>query len=122
MCTNCGYNYCQCSNPTYSFNWQNTDGYPCNPCSTVDTCLKKIPAKCTIYKGPNLANIGLANDISVELILSVMDVAIGNLKTQATLDKADQAVKNANILAALNSINTRLNTLAGGTPHAPYII
>lgn len=122
MCVNCGYNPCSCSIVNYSFNWQNTDGYPCNPCSTTDYCIKKIPAKCTIYKGPNLANIGLGSDISVELILSVMDIAIGNAAIAAALDKANQTIKNANILLALNDINTRLNTLAGGTPHVPYII
>lgn len=113
MCNNCGSNPCNC-NQTYSYNWYNTEGYPCNPCSTTEVCKKKIPAKCTIYKGPALNGIGLTTDLNIELILATISAVINQNNTS-------QATKNTNILSALNDINDRLNILESGS-HAAYTI
>jgi hypothetical protein len=120
MCVTCGYSICNCPSVTYSQNWYNTQS--CTPCSTTEVCKKNIPAKCTFYKGSNLANLGLTTNINIELILYTIDLLIGSLNSNRTLDNAAQVTKNTNILTALNDINDRLNTLEGGAPHDPYTI
>lgn len=109
MCQTCGYNPCTC-NPNYNFNWYTIDNYNCNPCSNTNVCKKKIPAFCTYYNGPNLDGIGLTTDINIELVLANVNIALKNYQS-----KIDQ------LLGFVNSLNTRLNTLAGGTPVPPYI-
>lgn len=117
MCNTCGQSICQCT-PTYSYNWYNTDGQPCTTCSSTPICAKQIPAKCTIYNGVNLAGLSLSSPIDIETVIATIDVVINNIQ----ILNQEQAAKNINILANLNDINTRLNTLAGGTPHDPYTI
>lgn len=117
MCTNCGFSPCNCS-PAYSFNWYNTTGYPCDPCTTTTVCKKKIPAKCTIYNGGVLDNLTAEAGDSIQDIIITINSLLGSLNVA----DLDQQVTNAVILNILNDINTRINTLAGGTPHAPYIL
>lgn len=114
MCVTCGFNPCNCSTVTYSYNWNTISNYPCNPCSQTDVCLKTVPAKCVIYNGPTLANLNLTAPQNVQLILSTIDIAIGAINSA-------NALKFTNILTALNDINTRLNVLESGS-HAPYVI
>lgn len=97
-----------------SYDWYNIDNYPCNPCSTTPVCKKKVPAFCTYYQGPNLTYIGLTTDINVELILTTIVNTI-------QVSKAEQDTKNANILAALNDINSRIVSITGEA-HPAYTI
>ena len=121
MSCSCGNNPCQCNNPTYTYNWYNTANYPCNPCSTTTICKKKVPAKCVEYRGPNLTLLSLTTNVDVELIISTMVSFLGTLQDTVANNLILQNTKNANILAALNDINTRLNVLEGGI-HPPYTI
>lgn len=114
MCHSCGYNPCKCHERRPAYNWYNVENYPCNPCTNVNICKKKVPAKCTFYNGPALSNLGLNTNIDVELILASVNNAIGSLNTSTT----SQASK---ILEALNDINQRIVAITG-IPHANYTI
>lgn len=113
MCNTCGQNTCNCncnsSNSTYNYNWFNTDGLPCTDCDPVVVCQRKIYSLCVKYNGPNLTNLGINTNDSLNDILLKLD----NIKQT-------QDLLNAKLLANINDLNTRLNTLAGGTPHDPY--
>jgi hypothetical protein len=117
MCQICGQSNCSCDKH-YSFNWYNIDDQPCTSCGTSTVCKKKIPAKCSIYHGAILSALNLEEGANVEEILE----AINTLLENATTNKAIQEQKNNTIVAALNDINSRINALAGGTPHADYTI
>lgn len=116
-CYNCGGGYIP-ETPTFHYNWFPTSNYPCNPCTTQEVCAKTIPSQCVGYDGANLSNLNLSAPVSLKVIVQKIDTEIGALKQQNALD----AVTKANIQAALNDINNRLNTIEGGTPHAPYVI
>lgn len=118
MCINCGNNNCNhCYGGNYSFNWFNTTGLPCNPCSQTPVCSKQLPAFCTFYNGPVLTDIGLGTNVNVELILTTISIAIGTIN--AALEA--QSEINQNILDALNDINDRINVIDSGS-HDPYEI
>lgn len=119
MCTQCGYSVCNCYNTNYSTNWYRVD--TCAPCSTTEVCKKVIPAKCTFYKGSNLSDLGLTTDVNVQAVLYAINVVVGEIKASILLNKNSQQDTNANILAALNDINSRLNVLEGGS-HPAYTI
>lgn len=121
MCNNCGINPCSCQQPNYSYNWFNTENYPCNPCSTTQVCKKRIPAKCTFYEGPNLANLGLTSPSNLEAIVLATDQVLGLLKDVQLLGTSTQNTVNVNILIALNNINARLNVLESSS-HPAYVI
>lgn len=111
---NCG---CNSSNQgIYGTNAWNVNGnYPVNTSScghqqTCNECLDFIKGKCVLYTGSNLTNTGINKNDTLDVILPKLDALF-----------AIQATKNANILAALNDINDRLNTLESGT-HAPYTL
>ena len=120
MCNHCGYNPCQC-NPTHGYNWYNTEGYPCTPCTTTPVCKKKIPAKCTYYNGPNLTQLGLTTNIDIEAILATVNSVVGSLQTSISTIEDDESVANLAILAILNDINSRIIAITG-ISHAPYTL
>lgn len=121
MCTSCGNHSCNnCQTTGVSHNWYTTQ--TCSPCSTTKVCKKSIPAECTFYTGSNLTALGLTSNINLETIFQALNVVLTTSQNTAILNAATQATKNANILLALNDINTRLNALEGGTPNPPYII
>lgn len=110
MCNICGQTVCTCSTAP-SYNWFSTQSQPCSPCATTPVvCKKAIPSLCVKYNGPNLPNIGVNTDDTLNDILNKLD----NLKMI-------QDLKNANILAALNDINARINVIDSGS-HAPYTL
>lgn len=114
MCFNCGQNNCNgCynPNPTYTQNWFSTGNLPCDECSPIVVCQRKQPSQCVVYNGPTLVNLNVT--MGVDTLNDIL------LKLDSI--KALQDTKNINILAALNDINTRLNTLEGGT-HVPYTL
>lgn len=113
MPCNCGYSPCGCNSPVYTFNWYNTDNYPCNPCTTTEVCKKTIPSQCVGYDGANLSNINITSPNNLKTIVQKIDSEIGLLKT------SDATLK-ANLLIILNDINDRLNDLEGGPDHDPY--
>ena len=114
---------CSCANntPVYEYNWFNISSYPCNPCSNTPVCKKKIPAICTFYNGINLTEIGLTTNVNIEVIIAAISATLGTLTDTVATNKISQDTKNTNILAALNDINSRLNTIEGAT-HPPYVI
>lgn len=109
MCVTCGIPDCSC-NTTPSYNWFGTDNMPCDECSPVIVCARKMPSLCVIYSGQNLPNTGINTNDTLNDILTKLD----NIKQT-------QDLMNINILSAINDINTRLNTLAS-TTHAPYTL
>lgn len=113
MCVTCGNPTCNCNcnSTTPDYNWFNIAGLPCTDCDPVVVCKRKIFSLCVAYNGPNLTNLGINTNDSLNDILAKLD----NIK-QA------QDLKNQKLLDNINSINTRLNTLAGGTPHDPYTL
>lgn len=121
MCTNCGYSPCGCSKPNYSSNWFNVDAYPCNPCIQTTVCKKVVPAICVEYKGPILDQLNLDSPARVETILAALNIVLGEIKESVTLESDTSETTAANILVALNDINSRLNVLEGAS-HAPYVI
>lgn len=111
MCINCGNSYCSGCNNSYTANWFNTYGLPCVDCDPIVTCKRKQPSLCVVYNGPNLPNTNINLNDSLNDILLKLD----NIKQT-------QDLKNAKLLANINDINTRLNTLEGGTAHDPYTL
>lgn len=109
---NCGCegNYHQ--TPTYD--WYNTDNYPCNPCTDKKLCKKVVNAQCVVYYGNPLAYLQINQDTPVETILSVIDNELSAFNQTLT------TLKN-NIQTALNNINDRINAIAGQND-APYQI
>lgn len=105
MCNSCGYSICNCVMPIFNQNWFSTQ--TCVTCTPTEVCKKQIPAKCVIYKGSNLANLGLTSNIDVQQILTSVDTILGSM--------------HSNLVIALNSINARLNALETAT-HANYTI
>lgn len=84
MCNHCGYTPCTCSSSYPSFNWQNIDNYPCNPCSQTEVCKKFIPAKCVIYKGSN-SSCDIIYGLDIQTIIGVLNNKICDLQTQIAL-------------------------------------
>lgn len=115
MCNYCGHTVCTCGhNHHYTYNWYNVENYPCNPCSTVEVCKKKIPAKCTIYRGPALTAIGLGTEVDVQTVIAAI------VNTMNVGGENDNSMR-INIQNALNDINARLNAIEGSV-HANYSI
>jgi len=73
MCNSCGHEVCKCQQP-YVHNWLN--GADCNPCTDQKVCKELFPAKCVIYHGPPLDNLGLGTDIDIEIILASLNSLI----------------------------------------------
>ncbi len=112
MCNNCGQNNCSCHSTEGSYNWFSTQSQPCSPCATTPVvCKKTIPSLCTKYNGPNLPNLGVNTNDTLNDILNKLD----NIKMV-------QDLKFNNILTALNDINDRLNDLEVGDDHDPYTL
>lgn len=113
-------NNCSCNSQNqgiYGTNMWNVNGNNpgnstgCGHQQACNGCIDTPKGKCVIYTGTNLLNTGINQNDTLDQVLLKIDTVIGI-----------QNQKNANILAALNDINTRINTLAGGTPHAPYTL
>lgn len=118
MACNCGYTPCQCAQSIGTpYNWYNVDDLPCSPCNTTQVCKTRAKAICTYYAGPSLTGLGLTTNVNIELILTTISLAIQTLNNAIT----SQGIKNVNILAALNDLNTRVNT-ANSTSNPPYTI
>ena len=110
---NCGCNHNQ---GIYGTNMWNVNGNnpgnstSCGHQQACNDCLDLIKGLCVIYTGSNLTNTGINVNDTLNAILVKLDALF-----------AIQATKNTNILAALNDINDRLNTLEGGSQD-PYTL
>jgi hypothetical protein len=116
-------NNCSCNSQNqgiYGTNMWNVNGNnpgnstSCGHQQSCNGCLDMPKSVCVIYAGAgavNLVNTGINVNDTLTTILQKLDAIF-----------AIQAAKNTNILAALNDLNTRVNTLAGGTPHPPYTL
>lgn len=113
-------NNCSCNSQNqgiYGTNMWNVNGNNpvnstgCGHQQACNSCIDYPRGKCVIYTGTNLVNTGINQN-------DTLDVALAKIDTVISI----QNQKFTNILAALNDINTRINTLAGGTPHAPYTL
>lgn len=109
---------CGCnSQGIYGTNMWNINGnqpgnqYSCGHQQACNECIDVIKGICVLYTGSNLTNTGINQNDTLNTILSKLDVL-----------QQTQATKNTNILAALNSINDRLNALESGPDHAPYTL
>lgn len=107
---------CGCGGNTgmYSTNMWNVNGNQpgnqgsCHRPQNCDGCTDTFKATCILYNGPNRVNTGINKNDNLDLIIQKLDAL-----------QEVQALKNTNILLALNDINTRLNTITGGS-HDPY--
>jgi hypothetical protein len=75
MCESCGYNHCSChkhveTKPCYEESYLCK---PCDPCSNANLCKTIVPAKCTIYNGPSLAQFGLGIEPTVEDVIIALN-------------------------------------------------
>lgn len=113
-CSRCGNSYCSCGKQDYTYNWYNVDNYSCNPCSTIDVCKKKVPAKCTFYNGPALPFFNLGTNVSIEDVIVAFATAIQAIQ-------GTHSSKTVNVQAALDNINERLNNIEGGN-HPSHIL
>ncbi len=113
-------NSCSCNSGNqgiYGTNMWNVNGnqpgnqYSCGHQQACNGCLDIIKDLCVLYQGANLVNTGINTNDDLRVILQKLDAI-----------KAIQDTKNNNLLAAINDLNTRVNTLAGGTPHPPYTL
>lgn len=112
--------FCGCNSNhnqgVYGTNMWNVNGN--NPSNTsscghqqaCNECIDIVKDLCTFYLGPNLTNTGINTNDTLRVVLQKLDAI-----------KAIQDTKNANILAALNDINDRLNDLESGS-HPPYTL
>jgi hypothetical protein len=124
----CGCNSgCGCSGNRnqgiYGTNMWNVNGntpgnqYTCGHQQACNGCIDIIKDICVLYLGSNLTNTGINQNDTLRTILAKLDALF-----------AIQATKNANILAALNDINDRLNVVEtenatpGGGSHPPYTL
>lgn len=83
----------------------------CGHQQACNGCLEVIKSECIKYTGSNIVGIGVnQNDTLSEILVKLNTL------------KSIQDAKNTNLLSAINDINTRINTIAGGTPHAPYTL
>lgn len=113
---------CGASGHTSSCSQSDTGIYGANTQSTTTTntscghqqscqgCVDVYDGKCTRYTGANMVSTGINNNDDLNIIIEKLDAI-----------KSIQDTKNANILAALNDINDRLNILESGD-HAPYTL
>lgn len=91
--------------------------YSCSHSQSCNGCIDIIKDICTAYQGPNLVNTGINQNDTFRVVITKIDTLF-----------AIQAAKNANILAILNDINSRLNVLElengtpGGGNHSPYTL
>jgi len=112
-------NSCSCNSNQgiYGTNMWNVNGnqpgnqYSCGHQQACNGCIDIIKDICTLYLGANLVNTGINTNDDLRVIFQKLDAI-----------KAIQDTKNTNLLAAINDLNTRVNTLAGGTPHPPYTL
>jgi hypothetical protein len=117
--------YCGCGSQQgiYGTNMWNVNGNQpgnqttCGHQQACNGCIDVIKGICVLYTGSNLTNTGINQNDTLNTILSKLDALF-----------AIQATKNANILAALNDINDRLNVVEtengtpGGGSHAAYTL
>lgn len=118
-------NHCGCNHNQgiYGTNMWNVNGNmpgnstSCGHQQACNDCLDIYKDICIIYTGSNLTSTGINQNDTLRQILVKLDTLF-----------AIQATKNANILAALNDINDRLNVVEtengtpGGGSHAPYTL
>lgn len=108
---------CGCNQGIYGTNMWNVNGNQssntssCNHQQECNGCIDIVKGECALYTGSNLTNTGINKNDDLNTILAKLDAI-----------KAVQDTKNTNILNALNDINSRLNALEGGTPHAAYTL
>lgn len=117
---NCGCNNCGCSGnrhqSIYGTNMWNVNGnqpgnqYSCGHQQACNGCIDVIKGICVLYTGPNLTSTGINQNDDMNTILAKLNAI-----------KTIQDTKNANILAALNDINDRINVIDSGT-HPPYTL
>ena len=120
------YNSCNCgchNQGIYGTNMWNVNGnIPINQTScghqqACNGCIDIIKDLCILYLGSNLTSTGINQNDTLRQILVKLDTLF-----------SIQATKNTNILAALNSINDRLNVLEldaaipGGGTHSAYTL
>lgn len=96
----------------YSGSYLNTTNIPvdCVHPQTCNGCLDIIKSECIRYTGSNLSALGINQNDTLSAILVKLDAL-----------KTIQDTKNTNLLIAINSLNTRLNTSTGGS-YAPYTL
>ena len=83
----------------------------CGHQQACNGCIDIVKGTCLLYTGANQTSTGINQNDDFNTVVQKLNAI-----------KAIQDTKNANILAALNDINDRINTLAGGTPHPPYTL
>lgn len=89
----------------------------CGHQQACNGCIDVIKGICVLYTGSNLTNTGINQNDTLNAILAKLDALF-----------LIQATKNANILLALNDLNTRVNALEteasipGGGSHPPYTL
>lgn len=109
-CSSCNSSY----QGVYTANTCNTAPQTTSTCGhqqACNGCVDITKAECIQYTGSNLTSTGINKYDDLNIILQKLDAL-----------KAIQDAKNANILAALNNLNTRLNALEPGADHAPYTL
>lgn len=102
------------SQGVYATNMWNINGnlpggsITCDHQQACNECIDIIKGVCMMYTGANLTSLGISQYDDLDTIL---------IKLNAV--KVVQDTKNANILIALNDINTRLNIITGNA-HSVY--
>lgn len=110
---NCG---CNSTSGMYGTNMWNVNGNTpgnqtsCGHQQACNGCIDVVKGICLLYTGVNKANTGINRNDDFDTVVAKLDAI-----------KAIQDTKNANILAALNDINARINVIDSGT-HAPYTL
>ena len=97
----------------YTGSFLNVTNLPinCGHEQSCSGCLEIVKSECIKYTGVNLTNLGINQNDTLNDILVKLNAV-----------KSVQDTKDTNLLTAINSLNTRLNTLAGGIAHPIYTI
>lgn len=117
--------HCGCQQGMYGTNMWNINGNQpgnstsCTHQQACNGCIDVIKGICVLYTGTNLTSTGINQNDTLNTALAKLDAI-----------KAIQDTKNANILAALNDLNDRVNALElavippipGGGSHPPYTL
>lgn len=109
---------CGCSQQgIYGTNMWNVNGNQpgnqpgCGHQQACNGCIDIVKGLCVLYTGTNLTSTGINQNDTLNAILVKLDAI-----------KGIQDLKNNKLLANINDLNDRVNTLEGGTPHAPYTL
>lgn len=97
----------------YTGSYLNVTNLPvnCGHEQSCSGCIDIVKTECIKYTDVNLVHLGVSKDSNLNEILVRLNTI-----------KGVQDAKNAALLAAINNLNTRLNTLTGGVPFPPYTI